>query len=162
MFLETKFNHQAAARRASGWWTLLSTVAGIFSAGLLCCCVVSSGCADRNELNRNNHGKHKDMSAQLTKADLEQIKAAAIQYYEHSNNQFRSAFIAELRRGVIRADKTIARIGIWVIQEREKKLELVRQPPPSEVMYYFGLHLRRLEHGWFIEGDFEERETTDQ
>ena len=97
----------------------------------------------------------------LKTSDLDQIKAAAIQYFDNSDHEFRRTFVAELKRGVTRVDSRVARIGIWVVEEREGKLVLLRQPPPAEVMYYFGLHLHKGDDGWSIEGDFVERETTD-
>jgi hypothetical protein len=101
------------------------------------------------------------MKMNLKTGDLEQIRAAAIRFYEASHHEFRTAFVGELKRGVARVDSRTARIGVWVLEEREGKLVLMRQPPPSEVMYYFGLHLQRAEEGWSVEGDFVERDTTD-
>ena len=72
-----------------------------------------------------------------------------------------SSFIAELKRAAIFSDDGAVSIGNWKVRQKGDQADLVRQPPMSSEMHFFGLHLVKKQVGWTVTGDFEERERLD-
>ncbi len=99
-----------------------------------------------------------NISTKLRRNDLEEIRNAAIVYFETGKDEFGDAFIAELKRAAIFSDDGAVSIGIWKVRQRGDQADLVRQPPMSSEMHFFGLHLVKRQVGWTVTGDFEERE----
>ncbi len=115
-------------------------------------------------INKSTERKASDTSISgeqtLTKNDLETIRSSAIAYFQSTKHEFRDTFIAELKRGAIFLEETPS-VGIWGVKHRAGKLALVRQPPVSKEMIYFGVYLVKKQGGWVVTGDFEEREQLD-
>jgi hypothetical protein len=103
----------------------------------------------------------KTMSTGMDKANLEEIRRVAIQYYETEKPEFWHAFVQELQRGAIFLDRSPPAIGIWKFQPENNKAVLIRQPPPSPEMLYFGLNLTKQDNKWTVTSDFLERERLD-
>jgi hypothetical protein len=101
------------------------------------------------------------MSTTLGRDDLENIRSAAIHYIASSTNDFRDAFVAELERGALFLDEDHTAIGSWAIRSEGDQIVLVRQPPLSSEMLYYGLYLRKTKQQWRVVGDFNEREQLD-
>lgn len=97
----------------------------------------------------------------LTTTELEEIRSAVIRYYQERQHEHVSTFVPELARGAIRADSQGARIGIWRLEERDGQTVLVRHPPVSPVMRYFGVVLQKHEGRWMVKDEFQEVERTD-
>jgi hypothetical protein len=75
--------------------------------------------------------------------------------------QYWASFVDELQRGVIMLDKDQARIGIWTYEYGDSQDTLIRQPPISPEMYYFGVYLTKRNNRWEVTGAFVERERLD-
>lgn len=98
------------------------------------------------------------MMTEITQNDLEMIRTAAIHYYQNSGHPFRAIFCEELRSGAMLIDETGSEVGNWVFQKRGTRLLLVRDPPVSSEMRYFGIILNKRNDKWTVEGDFQEIE----
>lgn len=97
----------------------------------------------------------------FSKEDLEEIRAAAIRYYQEKKPEMWEAFVQELRRGAIflkgdlpGVDRTS--IGIWRI-EQEDGIALVRWSVDSIALYH-GLELARQDGRWIVKGHFSREE----
>lgn len=97
----------------------------------------------------------------ITTNDLEEIRSAAITFLQQTQHEFRTTFIPELERGAIITAPKGVRIGIWVFEQHADRFALIRQPPVSPIMRYFGLILKRKDHRWIVESDFQEIEKLD-
>lgn len=88
----------------------------------------------------------------LTKEDMEEIRAAAIRYCEEKKLEDWEAYVQELRRGAIFMNEhEEPRVGIWRI-EQEDGLALVRWSVDSPALYAM-LILTREEGRWIVTGD---------
>jgi hypothetical protein len=96
-----------------------------------------------------------------TSRDLEDIRSAALKYLRNTQHEFQTTFVPELERGAIVANGKDARIGIWAFEESDGQFLLIRQPPISQTMRYFGLVLKRKQNDWNVESDFQEIEKLD-
>lgn len=122
----------------------------LFVAGLLCGLV--SACATSRV-----HPPH-------DKKDLEQIRSAAIVYFNrqadtHFGN-FRTLFIDELKRAVVFQQDDVDRIGVWLIEQREDRWCLIREPSHVDVpvAVAFGLVLKYTNRQWTVIDDFREEQ----
>jgi hypothetical protein len=93
-----------------------------------------------------------------TKEDLEEIRTAVLKYFEEKKPEFWDVFVAELRRGAIFPDGDYVGVGIWKYEIKDNRIALVRQPPVSPEMIYFGVYLVKENSRWKVVEDFEERE----
>lgn len=108
----------------------------------------------------------------LTKADMEGIRVAAIQYLQRGKlepvmQEKRDLFIDELKEGNIivsdpsdTSDFNFPRIGRWIFQIRENQPTLGRKAAPedygqnSKIFFLFGLNLQKIEGKWQVNNDF--------
>jgi hypothetical protein len=93
------------------------------------------------------------MTERFTTSDLEEMRRAAIDYYEQRSHEFAHAFVPELRRGEIWLGDGGPRIGLWNVEPRGEGVALVRQPPFSPLMFHYGLVLVKREQGWVGESE---------
>ncbi len=99
--------------------------------------------------------------ANATNSELEQIRNAALAYLEQTDkpdlNEFKAAFIAELKRGAIIKDEDTIRIGLWLFEDRNGQPCLIREPNHiAPVVHAFGLKLLKRSEGWSVVDDFDE------
>lgn len=88
----------------------------------------------------------------LTKEDMEEIRAAAIRYCEEKKLEDWEAYVQELRRGAVFMNEPKGpRVGIWRI-EQDDGLALVRWSAHS-LAYSKILNLAREEGRWSMTGD---------
>jgi hypothetical protein len=97
----------------------------------------------------------------VTKDDLEKIRIAVVRYFEDKKPEFWRAFVEELRRGAIHFGKDFVGIGVWKYEITEQGAALVRQPPVSSEMHYFGANLVTRNNAWAVTGHFHEKEILD-
>lgn len=96
----------------------------------------------------------------LTKEDMEEIRAAAIRYCEEKKLEDWEAYVQELRRGAVFMNEPKGpRVGIWRI-EQDDGLALVRWSAHS-LAYYKILNLAREEGRWTVTGDSYREEFLD-
>jgi hypothetical protein len=94
---------------------------------------------------------------ELSRGDLEAIRAVTIQYYEDKKPEYWEAFVTELRRGGIflkdeHPDIGPA-IGLWKLEMLDGELALVRRQAPPKVNF-FGVGLTRKDGKWIAVKDF--------
>jgi hypothetical protein len=106
-------------------------------------------------------GEVRTMNMAVNRDDLEEIRRVAIGYYESKKPEFWSSFVQELRRGAIFLERSGPAIGIWKYQVTDGRPALIREPPISSQMHYFGLNLSKQDNKWTVIGDFHEREKLD-
>jgi hypothetical protein len=101
---------------------------------------------------------------EFTREDLEEIRAAAIQYYEEKKPELWELFLVELRRGAVfpKGDlgpSNLPAIGIWKIEQNQEVegVALVRWSIHS-IAFYFGLNLAQQDGKWIVTGDFTREE----
>lgn len=98
----------------------------------------------------------------VTEADLAEMKAALLRYFETKKPHAWEGFSEELRRGAIfsAAEDYGPAIGIFKLELQDGRLALVRQPrPDNSLMVYFTYRLARLDGRWIVIDDsyIEER-----
>jgi len=97
------------------------------------------------------------MNDHITVTDLEQIRIAAIEFYTKTNHEFKDLFVGELTKEPAWIDpENVPRIGIWEMENRKGRLALVRHPPFSHYMVYYGLFVKRVSRGWLVEDGWHE------
>jgi hypothetical protein len=101
------------------------------------------------------------MDPKVTADDLEEIRDAVITYYETAKPEFWRSFVAELKRGAINKLNDSLAIGIWQLQSANNGIALVRQPPISPEMHYFGINLAKQNGKWTVLSQFHEKERLD-
>jgi hypothetical protein len=100
-------------------------------------------------------------AARFTESDLEGMRKAAIGYYRQGPHEFAGAFVPELERGAIMFDGGVPRVGLWIVEDQGDKVTLVRQPPLSPVMMYFGVVFGRSGDEWVVEREIERTDYMD-
>jgi hypothetical protein len=97
------------------------------------------------------------VEVELTREELQEIRAAAIRYYQEKKPEMWEVFVEELQRGALFLKKDLPEIGqpaigIWRI-EQDHGIALVRWSIDSMALYP-GLQLARQEGRWTVTGDF--------
>lgn len=90
----------------------------------------------------------------LTAEDLEQMRRAAIDYYPRVGHERAAAFVEELRRDAVMLSDGRPRIGFWNAEIHEGELVLVRTPPLSPLMYYWGLIFEEHDGEWIPQREY--------
>lgn len=100
----------------------------------------------------------------FTKADLEQIRNAAIAYWQQSDHEFKNTFIQELEQGAIfikDADTEAGKmsIGSWILEEKEGEIILKRPTaynPEAIMIADFILHIVKKGEDWIATKNSQE------
>lgn len=98
----------------------------------------------------------------VTEADLAEIKATVLRYYETQKPERWEAFTEELqRRFIFPIEKGESpRIGIFTVEKKDDRLALIRQPPVGANMFYFGVFLAEHDGQWVVLEEYFEHERT--
>jgi hypothetical protein len=139
-------------------FSIAALVPVAFSVAMLPACTGTDSCGRATRANSVNCSSKVVRVMKPTIRDLEEIRSAAISHYEARQDDAAKTFVAELRRGAPDIASDVARIGIWILERKSGELALVRQPPVSREMRYFGLWLERKDGRWRAKDDFQEIE----
>lgn len=129
---------------------------------ILCGCVTLlvtflGGCGLSGIATSSEFKRTKVMNTTVTIDDLELIRNVTIEFYSASNYTDRDKIVAELKDSNAWVDPDgVARLGIWKMEDRKGRLALVRHPPVSENMIYYGVFLTRTDKAWRVKDGWYE------